>query len=143
MGRQVGEHAPFLQCKPKGARLASEPDGEPETARSVDQFVICGSKARPCQSHRECRISRGEECLVLAMAQDSEWKSVATRSSVGAGDMMAVTVGDKQIALYDVDGEIFATDNICSHAFAVLTDGWLDGNEIECPLHAGRFDVKT
>ena len=57
--------------------------------------------------------------------------------------MRAVSVGDKQIALYDVDGEIFATDNVCSHAFAMLTDGWLDGNEIECPLHAGRFDVKT
>lgn len=57
--------------------------------------------------------------------------------------MRAVSIGDKQIALYDVDGEIFATDNVCSHAFAMLTDGWLDGNEIECPLHAGRFDVKT
>lgn len=57
--------------------------------------------------------------------------------------MRAVSIGDKQIALYNVDGEIFATDNICSHAFAMLTDGWLDGNEIECPLHAGRFDVKT
>ena len=57
--------------------------------------------------------------------------------------MQAVSVGDKQIALYNVDGEIHATDNVCSHAFAMLTDGWLDGNEIECPLHAGRFDVRT
>jgi len=57
--------------------------------------------------------------------------------------MQAVSVGDKQIALYNVDGEIYATDNVCSHAFAMLTDGWLDGNEIECPLHAGRFDVRT
>ncbi len=57
--------------------------------------------------------------------------------------MQAVAAGDKQIALYNVDGEIYATDNVCSHAFAMLTDGWLDGNEIECPLHAGRFDVRT
>jgi nitrite reductase/ring-hydroxylating ferredoxin subunit len=77
------------------------------------------------------------------MAQEQEWKTVASRSSLGEGDMQAVSVGDKQIALYNVDGEIHATDNVCSHAFAMLTDGWLDGNEIECPLHAGRFDVRT
>src|SRR5579863_8852075 len=77
------------------------------------------------------------------MAQEPEWKSVASRSSLSEGDMRAIAVSDKQIALYDVEGEIFATDNVCSHAFAMLTDGWLDGNEIECPLHAGRFDVKT
>ena len=35
------------------------------------------------------------------------------------------------------------TDDICTHAYARLSDGWLDRNEIECPLHAGRFDVKT
>ena len=57
--------------------------------------------------------------------------------------MIGVTVGDEQIALYDVAGTIYATDNICTHAFAMLTDGWLDGGEIECPLHAGRFDVAT
>ena len=46
-------------------------------------------------------------------------------------------------AIYNIDGELFATDDICTHAYARLSDGWLDRNEIECPLHAGRFDVKT
>ncbi len=32
---------------------------------------------------------------------------------------------------------------MCTHAYARLSDGWLDRSEIECPLHAGRFDVKT
>jgi naphthalene 1,2-dioxygenase system ferredoxin subunit len=32
---------------------------------------------------------------------------------------------------------------VCTHAYARLSDGWLDKSEIECPLHAGRFDVKT
>lgn len=57
--------------------------------------------------------------------------------------MLAATVGDRQIALYNVEGEIYATDNVCTHAFAILTDGWLDGDVIECPLHGGRFEVKT
>lgn len=77
------------------------------------------------------------------MSQEQEWTTIAARSDVGDGDMLAVAAGGREIALYNVDGEIYATDNICTHAFALLTDGWLDGDEIECPLHAGRFDVKT
>jgi nitrite reductase/ring-hydroxylating ferredoxin subunit len=57
--------------------------------------------------------------------------------------MIGVEVDDKPIAVYNVDGEIFATDNMCTHAFAMLTDGVLDGDIIECPLHGGCFKVKT
>lgn len=41
----------------------------------------------------------------------------------------------------DVDGEVFATDNICTHGHAGLSDGFLEGREIEYPLHQGRFAV--
>ncbi len=77
------------------------------------------------------------------MAKAEEWVTVASISSLGEGEMVGVSAADKQIALYNVGGTIYATDNVCTHAFAVLTDGWLDGGEIECPLHAGRFDVAT
>jgi len=78
----------------------------------------------------------------VRMAQE-EWITVASLASLADGDMLAATAGKLQIALYSVDGEIYATDNVCTHAFAMLTDGWLDGDVIECPLHAGRFEVKT
>lgn len=77
------------------------------------------------------------------MADEQRWVTVAKLSSLPEGEMQAVALGDRQIALYNVDGEIYATDNICTHAFARLTDGWLDGDVIECPLHAGRFEIKT
>src|SRR5579863_1587440 len=77
------------------------------------------------------------------MPQEPQWVRVASRADLGDGEMLGVTAGKAQIALYDVDGEVYATDNVCSHAFAMLSDGWLDGDQIECPLHAGRFDVKT
>jgi naphthalene 1,2-dioxygenase system ferredoxin subunit len=77
------------------------------------------------------------------MAQGEEWVTVARRDKLGDGDMLAVSAGGKDIALYAVDGGVYATDNTCTHAFAVLTDGWLDGEVVECPLHAGRFEVKT
>jgi nitrite reductase/ring-hydroxylating ferredoxin subunit len=77
------------------------------------------------------------------MADEPKWVTVAARTALGEGDMLGVTAGDKQIALYSIDGEIYATDNLCTHAFALLSDGWLDGDVIECPLHAGRFEVRT
>jgi naphthalene 1,2-dioxygenase ferredoxin component len=77
------------------------------------------------------------------MAAGERWVRVASVTTLAEGDMVGVKVGDKLIALYNVAGRIYATDNVCTHAFAVLSDGWLDGREIECPLHAGRFDVTT
>ena len=48
------------------------------------------------------------------------------------------------IALYQLPGgEYHATDNICTHEYAQLSDGWLEDGCIECPLHAARFDVRT
>ena len=72
-----------------------------------------------------------------------EWVTVAKRSALGDGDMLAIEAAGKPIVLYDIGGEVYATDNLCTHAFAFLSDGWLDGDVIECPLHAGRFEVKT
>jgi naphthalene 1,2-dioxygenase system ferredoxin subunit len=54
-----------------------------------------------------------------------------------------VQADGREIALYTVNGEVFATDNICTHGHARLCDGFLEGTEIECPLHQGRFDVRT
>jgi naphthalene 1,2-dioxygenase system ferredoxin subunit len=52
-------------------------------------------------------------------------------------------VAGKDIAFYEVEGEVFATDNICTHGHARMSDGFLEGREIECPLHQGKFDVCT
>ena len=77
------------------------------------------------------------------MSNEPQWATAAQRSKLAEGEVLGVEIGDKSIALYNVGGAIHATDNICTHAFALLSDGWLDGDCIECPLHAGRFDVKT
>ena len=77
------------------------------------------------------------------MSDNDNWFTVASRSALAEGEITGVSVGEEQIALYNLGGEIYATANICSHAFALLSDGWLDGEVVECPLHAGRFDIKT
>jgi len=77
------------------------------------------------------------------MSAEDNWITVAPRDTLEPGRVTGVKAGDLDIALYNIDGEIFATDNICTHAQAVLSDGWLEGDVIECPLHGGRFEVKT
>lgn len=48
------------------------------------------------------------------------------------------------VAIYHVDGEFFVTDDVCSHGEASLSeDGSLDGFEVECSWHFGRFDVRS
>jgi naphthalene 1,2-dioxygenase system ferredoxin subunit len=74
---------------------------------------------------------------------DDGWVKVAARGDLGENEIIGVVIAGKEIAVYDLDGALYATDDVCTHAYARLSDGWLDRGEIECPLHAGRFDVKT
>jgi 3-phenylpropionate/trans-cinnamate dioxygenase ferredoxin subunit len=52
-------------------------------------------------------------------------------------------VGEEELALCNVDGEIYAVANLCTHDHGPLGEGYLLGDEIECPRHGARFDVKT
>jgi naphthalene 1,2-dioxygenase ferredoxin component len=74
---------------------------------------------------------------------DDGWVKAAYRSALGADEVIGVIVNGREIALYDMDGQLYATDDICTHAYAKLSDGWMERGEIECPLHAGRFDIKS
>jgi len=68
---------------------------------------------------------------------------VLALDAVPEADVTSVVVDGREIALYEVEGEVFATDNLCTHGAARLSDGFLEGREIECPFHQGRFDVCT
>jgi len=74
----------------------------------------------------------------------AEWVRVAAAADIAAGSVLGVRVGEHDIAVYHLDdGEWYASDNICTHEYALLSDGWLENGCIECPLHAGQFDVRT
>ncbi|RKS09220.1 3-phenylpropionate/trans-cinnamate dioxygenase ferredoxin subunit [Nocardiopsis sp. Huas11] len=51
--------------------------------------------------------------------------------------------GEVPIAVFNVGGEIYAIDDTCSHQDASLSEGWLEGCFVECPLHAASFDLRT
>ncbi|MFQ5958790.1 MAG: non-heme iron oxygenase ferredoxin subunit [Alphaproteobacteria bacterium] len=72
-----------------------------------------------------------------------EWHRVASTSEVTEDEPKAVQVGDHPVALYKVDGAFYATHDICTHEFASLSEGFIEGDAIECPLHAGKFHIPT
>lgn len=71
------------------------------------------------------------------------WKAMARAADVEPGEVKACRVDNIPLALYNLDGEFFATHDICTHAHACLSDGYLEDGKIECPLHQGVFDVRT
>jgi nitrite reductase/ring-hydroxylating ferredoxin subunit len=71
------------------------------------------------------------------------WHKVARTSEVPEGEVIGVEVEGVPIAVYNLDGEYYATHNICTHAFALLSDGYVDEGKIECPLHQGIFDIRS
>lgn len=74
---------------------------------------------------------------------NGEWIDVCDLADIPEDDVIAQVVADREIAFYEVEGEIYATSNRCTHGDARLSDGFLEDGEIECPLHQGRFCVKS
>ena len=74
---------------------------------------------------------------------ESGFVKVAQVGDLSPGEMMAVEVGGDRVLLANVGGNIHALDDICSHAYASLSEGDLSGEEVECPLHGSAFNVTT
>ena len=71
------------------------------------------------------------------------FQRVASFSDLREGGVVGVHVGDTPVALYRLGAEVFATHGVCTHALALLAEGWVEDGAIECPLHQGRFDIRT
>ena len=74
---------------------------------------------------------------------ESGFVKIAEVSDIAAGEMKVVEVGGERVLLVNVEGNVYACDDICSHAFASLSEGDLNGVEVECPLHGSAFNVVT
>ncbi|MFC4996319.1 bifunctional 3-phenylpropionate/cinnamic acid dioxygenase ferredoxin subunit [Dactylosporangium cerinum] len=69
--------------------------------------------------------------------------AVCALAQLAPGEARRLDV-DPPIAVFRTeDGDVYAIDDTCTHQDASLTDGWLEGCEVECPLHASRFDLRT
>jgi 3-phenylpropionate/trans-cinnamate dioxygenase ferredoxin subunit len=68
---------------------------------------------------------------------------VAKVAEIPAGEMKIINIGELRIALCNVDGDFHAIEDVCTHDDGPLGAGTLKGDQVECPRHGARFDVKS
>ena len=73
----------------------------------------------------------------------TEWTNVAKAGEIAPGEYRVVDVDDVAIAVFNVEGEYFAIEDVCTHDFGTLSGGFLEDGQIMCPRHGARFDVRT
>ncbi|MBM3860972.1 MAG: Rieske 2Fe-2S domain-containing protein [Verrucomicrobia bacterium] len=73
----------------------------------------------------------------------SEWINAGTTGELKPGEAKVIAAGEREIAIFNVDGKFHAIDNLCPHRGGPLGDGVLEGNVVVCPWHGWRFDVTT
>ena len=73
----------------------------------------------------------------------SDWIRVCTRSELLPGEFKVVWDRDVAIAVFNIDGELYAIEDLCTHDGGELTGGVIEGRQIECPRHGARFDIVT
>lgn len=73
----------------------------------------------------------------------ADYTCVAKADEIPAGQGRTVEVEGKKIAVFNVDGHLYAIDDTCVHRGGPLGQGPLDGNVVSCPWHSWRFEVAT
>ena len=71
----------------------------------------------------------------------AEFKKVAELSSLDDGEMIGVELDGENILIANVDGEIYAVSDLCTHEEVLLSWGWLDEKQVECSAHSSLFDI--
>jgi nitrite reductase/ring-hydroxylating ferredoxin subunit len=78
-----------------------------------------------------------------SIADAEGWVRVAALADLADGAAFATKLGQRPIALYRLDGKVHALDDVCTHALALLSQGFIEDGAVECPLHGARFEIAT
>lgn len=71
------------------------------------------------------------------------WRRVATTKNLSPENPFPFAIDEKQFAIFQVNTNYYALDNICPHAYALMTDGFVEDDKVECPLHGAIFHIPT
>lgn len=75
--------------------------------------------------------------------EPASWHIAATDAELTEDQPLSVTLNGARIGLFRLDETVHAIEDICPHAFALLSEGFVDGQTVECPLHEALFDIPT
>ncbi len=73
----------------------------------------------------------------------AQWHDAGAADAVAEGETVGVSVAGIAVALFRLDGEVFALHDLCSHGQARLSDGFVEDGCVECPLHQGLVDIRN
>ncbi|TAK81946.1 MAG: non-heme iron oxygenase ferredoxin subunit [Betaproteobacteria bacterium] len=73
----------------------------------------------------------------------SDWVDVAPASELAAGTWRSIDLDGATVAVFNLDGEYYAIEDVCTHDGGILTGGTLERDEIVCPRHGAHFSIKT
>ena len=68
---------------------------------------------------------------------------LCSAAEVAPGTALKVETGDLALAVFNVAGEFFVTDDLCTHGPGSLSEGYIEGDVVECNFHNGQFNIKT
>lgn len=71
------------------------------------------------------------------------WTQIATTDQIGEDEALAISLGELRLALFQSAGAFHVTDNVCTHQYALLSEGYVEDGCVECPLHQARFDLRS
>jgi len=71
------------------------------------------------------------------------WERLAQRDEVAPGAPLTSELGENGIGVYEVDGELYALEDICPHGPSLLSRGYVWNGMVKCPLHGAVFDIRT
>ena len=71
------------------------------------------------------------------------WHEVAPEDTFESDVPKVVQVGEARVAVFKLDDGFYAINDICTHEYAVLSEGFCEDGKVECPLHQACFDIRT
>ncbi|MFM7611775.1 MAG: non-heme iron oxygenase ferredoxin subunit [Alphaproteobacteria bacterium] len=71
------------------------------------------------------------------------WHRVASQEELQPDTPRAVRIGEMQLAIIRLADGVFAVNDVCSHEYALLSEGFCEDGKLECPLHQACFDIRT
>ena len=77
------------------------------------------------------------------MSSTAKRLDLCATGEVAPGTALKVEIDDLALAVFNVDGEFFVTDDLCTHGPGSLSEGYIDGDVVECNFHNGQFNIRT
>ncbi len=81
----------------------------------------------------------------MSAATDTAAKrlELCSADDIAPGSALKVEIDDLTLAVFNIDGEFYVTDDACTHGPGSLSEGYIDGDVVECNFHQGQFNIRT